>query len=1544
MSSCFRYPCRFGICVLLVATFVSSASAQPKTVALAGDNPWKILDQLPASRAAADVWIRAQQFQALELDQATLKRLLAAAPKEADLPAQQSPAQIALPMPDGSLARFQFVQSPVMAPELAAQFPEIKTFVGQGIDDPDASVRFDLTPAGFHAQILSPNGAVYIDPAFRGDGQLHTSYFKRDFLRAADGFQCLIPEDPAAPAVEMPSPLDLARSGGNLRTYRVAVSATGEYTAYQGGTVSAGLAAIVTAVNRVTGVYETELAIHLVLVANNNLVVYTNATTDPFANGTPSSLLTQNQTTLDSVIGSANYDIGHVFSTAGGGLAGLGVVCVSGQKARGETGTAAPTGDPFYIDYVAHEMGHQFGARHTFNSSLVNCGGGNRTAATAYEQGSGSTIMAYAGICGADDLQPHSDPYFHSISFDEIVAFSATNTGNSCAVITSTGNTVPTVSAGPNFTIPRNTPFTLTATGSDPNGDPLTYCWEERDLGASTTVTAADNGSSPIFRSWNPTTSPARTFPRLQDLLNNTLAVGEIMPTTNRTMKFRVTARDNRAGGGGVNTADMQVSVTTAAGPFAITSHNSGGTFSGATTVSWSVAGTTNAPVSAANVNILLSTNGGLDFPITLAANTPNDGDQTVLLPNVSTSTARLMVAAVNNIFFDIGNANFSIVPGIPTPIVALESATLVAESCAPGNGVIDPGESVAVSFALKNIGSGDTTNLVVTLLATNGVSAPDGPQTYGALSAVGASVSRAFNFTATGGCGGSIAATLQLQDGGLNLGTLTQSFNLGSPSGLTTTAYSNDAALTIPAIGKASIYPSPIVVAGMTGAVSKITVTLRGLNHTYPDDLDILLVGPGGQNVLLMSDVGGVNDLTNVVLTFDGTAPSSLPDSTQITSGTYKPTNIDTGSDTMPAPAPAAPFGTNLAVFNSLNPNGTWSLYVNDDSGGDFGSLSQGWQLNITTLSSSCCVGSPPASDLTLNGVLIPSGLNVGGDLILALTVTNLGPDATSSVTVTDALPTGVSFVSATLSQGTFTNSGGFLICALGALTNQGFATILIHATATVGGLWTNMANVASSTSDPTPSNNFAAAAFSVNAFPIISHIENVTTNENSLVGPLLFTIGDTETAAGSLSLSTDSSNTNLVPADAIIFGGSDSNRTVTITPAANQTGIATITLSVSDGLATAFDSFVLTVHLLNHPPALDAITNFSIVEGDTLSFTNLATDTDAPSQSLVFSLENAPTNATINPTDGVFTWTTTEADGPGSNYISVIVTDDGSPSLSVTQSFTVLVLETNSAPTLAGISNYTIFAGQLLTLINSATDEDLPTNTLTFSLENAPTNATINPTNGVFSWRPDSTQAPGTNEILVFVTDDGVPSLTTTQSFTVFVLTTTNLAPVLTAIPDQHIHAGMTVVFTNFASDLGVPPNALTFSLDPGAPAGATLDPTNGIFIWPTSDADANTNHSVTVRVTDDGLPPLSDAKSFVINIVSRPFINGFEVSSNVVNLTWTSLAGKTYRLQHKASLEDTNWFDVLPDFPATGDTSTLTNAFLPDAARFYRVMVVP
>ncbi len=647
--------------------------------AISGSSPdgiYELEAQPMPWRGQRSVLIEAWERQPFTVDLARVRALLAQATPEDPNVAPGAPAryprqavELSLPTPAGKFARFEVEEFAVMHPTLAAQYPEIKTYRGRGLDDPGATLALDVTPAGLHAQIRTPEGVVYIDPYYAGNDRIHASYRKSDVIRQLNRrtFYCETPGDarrlilprfkPAAPLTE---------SGTQLRTYRLACAANGEYTATTGGTVASGLAAIVTVINRVSAIYESEVAVRLILIANNNTIVYTNSTTDPYSNTT--AALGQNQTNLDAAIGNANYDIGHVFTTGSGGVAGLGVVCRTGQKARGTTGLPNPIGDPFNVDYVAHEIGHQFGGNHTFNGVNSNCSGANRSATHAYEPGSGTTIMAYAGICGVNDnLASNSDAYFHFESLSEIITYTTTGLGN-CPTPVATGNAIPVVNAGGNFTIPSRTPFALTGSATDANGDFLTYCWEERDLGAAQAGNVADNGTSPIFRSFYPTYTPKRIFPKASNLVagiftNVAVPHGETLPITNRTLNFRLTARDNRSGGGAINTADMAITVIENGAGFAVTAPSGGSFLAGSNvTATWNATNTNLPPVLATNVKISLSTDGGYTYPHVLLASTPNDGMESVALPaGVMSATARVKVEAVGNIFFAISPANFAI-------------------------------------------------------------------------------------------------------------------------------------------------------------------------------------------------------------------------------------------------------------------------------------------------------------------------------------------------------------------------------------------------------------------------------------------------------------------------------------------------------------------------------------------------------------------------------------------------------------------------------------------------------------------------------------------------------------------------------------------------------------------------------------------------------------------------------------------------------------------------------------------------------------------
>ncbi|CAG1010105.1 Calcium-dependent protease [Phycisphaerales bacterium] len=942
------------LCLLATASLAAGQDRSP-------DGSFELIKEIPAAVAAGRSNVRPDAGQPVRVDWAVMRAALAQAPLEGT-PGAAKPLVLALPMPDGTWARFGVVDSPVMEPGLAAAFPDIRTFAGQGLDDPASTVRLDYTPHGFHAQVYTVDGSWYVDPYTFGETTIVTSYWKRD-LRPQPGNWVCETRDDGLPAG---APGYGERAIVTLRTYTLAVGATGQYTAFHGGTQALGLAAITTAVNRLNQMYERDLAVRFVLAANNINIVYTNANTDPYQNNGSTADLTANQTTCDSVIGTANYDVGHLFCTGTGGVATLNSVCTS-SKARGLSGQPSPINDPFVIDYVAHELGHQFGGRHCFN----NCGGtAGDSQVYAYEPGSGATIMAYAGICGAaTDLQPNSDAMFHSGSLDLMSAFIATT---SCDTETNSGNNTPTVSAGSNYTIPKQTPFTLTATGSDVDGDAVTYSWEQRNTASGVVAVNTDNGTNPIQRTWLPSASPSRTIPRLSNLLNNTTAFGEILPQVARTLSYRVVARDNRSGSGGTAVSNITLTVNGTAGPFTVTSPNTAVAWSGVRTVTWNVASTNVAPVNCANVKISLSTDGGNTFPTVLLASTPNDGSENVTLPNVTTSAARIKVEAVGNIFFDLSNVNFSITPatGVAFGGTGLNSPSDAAPN-GNANGVVEPGESsLTLTVQMLNSGAQTATNVVGTLSSLtptvniiSGVSAypnmaPGVPQMN--------TVPFVFAVSPSHVCGDAISLRLNISS---TQGSGVYDFTLptGTPGGTNTLTFSyTGPAVAIPDNNGAGANAA-LVVSGFTGTVADLDFrfdgttcssapgsTTVGLDHTYVGDLIVRLTAPGGASCIMIDRMGGggtdTNNFCQTVLDdeagtpIEGAAAASAP-----FSGSWAPNNP-------------------LAVFDGINPNGTWTLNVSDVAAVDIGSIRRFSLIISRQLAPTCQPPLPPACDPDVN------------------------------------------------------------------------------------------------------------------------------------------------------------------------------------------------------------------------------------------------------------------------------------------------------------------------------------------------------------------------------------------------------------------------------------------------------------------------------------------------------------------------------------------------------------------------------------------------
>ncbi|MBL0145024.1 MAG: propanediol utilization protein [Chitinophagaceae bacterium] len=625
-----------------------------------------------------------KDFKLFNLNIETLKQTLFAVVDKSSL--KQSTI-ISLPNAAGSIEQFEVYEASNFEPALQAQFPQIRAFSGKGITDKFATLKLSISPQGIQTMVFrtdKPN--EFIEP-YSQDHSVYSVYSSHRETGKL-GWSCSTVEQKMVSGLNAEVSSLTGSSNGTVKTMRLAQSCNGEYANYFGATSSAQVGLVMAAFNatltRCNGVYEKDLALHLNLIANTTAVIYYSPSTDPYST-TLSQWNAQLQSTLTSVIGEANYDIGHMFgASGGGGNAGcIGCVCVNGSKGSGITSPAdgIPQGDNFDIDYVVHEVGHQLGANHTFSMS-------NEGTGVNKEMGSGITIMGYAGIT-SQDVAPHSIDIYHQASIAQIQANLATKT---CPISTNitANNVAPVIAALSNYTIPISTPFALTGSATDANGDAVTYCWEQNDNASSTqtgtsSVASPTKATGPNWLSFSPSASGTRMFPKLATILSGLNVSGpltggdagtntEALSSVSRTLNFRLTVRDNHAFSSVAPIAvaqtafaDAVVTVSNTSGPFAVTVPNTAVSWAdgSAQTITWSVNNTTAAPVSCANVNILLSTDGGVTFTTILAAATPNDGSETIIIPSSISSTCRVKVESVGNIFFDISNANFSIVPAL---------------------------------------------------------------------------------------------------------------------------------------------------------------------------------------------------------------------------------------------------------------------------------------------------------------------------------------------------------------------------------------------------------------------------------------------------------------------------------------------------------------------------------------------------------------------------------------------------------------------------------------------------------------------------------------------------------------------------------------------------------------------------------------------------------------------------------------------------------------------------------------------------------------
>ena len=671
---------------LLVTTFWSSLDAQQAPLWKA-TNPGSI-----STLRNKNPDIQPSEYLLYQVDQVQLQRILEQQNEK------NTPLRIPIPLPTGKLKYFQVQRSANLPEGLQQKFPQIHAYAGKALDNPSESIRFSFSPLGFHAVLSTEAGEIYIDPFQRSitdyclvyytrNHQTEQSFSEPNYL-AQEELPASLQADLAAyrnsKLRSSSQPIDLVR-------YRMAITATGEFSSFWGGTPETTLSAINVLLDRVNAIFIRDVAIEFTLVENIDTLFFYDAATDGLTGNDAGSLAGENIGVINRRIGSSNYDIGHALtrgcqgSTVGLAL-DLGIVC-GNLKAGGASCQSGST-DSFAAGTFAHEIGHQLGADHTWN----NCNEANsnqRSSSAAFEPGSGSTIMSYAGSCGPQNVASDNDGYFHVNSIESMQFYSRVGNGSTCATIISSDNTLPTVDllmeAG--LFIPINTPIKLAAQGKDIDGDDLTYCWEQYDMDFYVSDIREPEGNVPLFRSLPPSSDSVRFIPQLNNLLNNRSRTDEVLPTYSRDLTFRCTVRDNNPIAGGTTWEQIKFKTTDQAGPFLVTApnesrlqFNAGDYFE----VTWDVANTDQAPVNCQFVNIRLSLDAGITYPIVLAQNARNNGSVMITLPDTTASFARIMVEAVDNVFFDLSNFNFEIQPAQDTGLIVHVAPAGIPLHCQP--------------------------------------------------------------------------------------------------------------------------------------------------------------------------------------------------------------------------------------------------------------------------------------------------------------------------------------------------------------------------------------------------------------------------------------------------------------------------------------------------------------------------------------------------------------------------------------------------------------------------------------------------------------------------------------------------------------------------------------------------------------------------------------------------------------------------------------------------------------------------------------------
>jgi subtilisin-like proprotein convertase family protein len=677
LMKCLVQPLKFAFLVIILAFGIHQGHSQ-------NSNYWEKIVSPYIQKQTNPTSIK--NYETYQLDYNLLKEELKFVPFR--FSGQKSTSVIQMPSLSGDVESFTIYQTQVISPVLANKFPSIKTYVGVSKVNPNTKLNLSITPKGIYAMLINGGQTLFINP-FVND-ELYVVFDKKQAVQdLMSAMVCEVEEIqnqliPNFTSNTIPEFVDDA----SLKRYRLALACSSSYSEFhlaqantpENATIEEKqevvLAAMVVTINRVNFIYERDVAVTLQLVGNNEELIQLDPLTDPYDD--TGNDINVNQGQIDSTIGNSSYDIGHIFNTGGGGAASFQSVCNNQFKAAAYTGLPNPVGDPFDVDYVAHEIGHQFGGSHTFNNEC----GGARSETTAVEPGSGSTIMAYAGIC-PQNIQNNSDAYFHVVSVFQMHNYISQNLGFTCAESISINNNAPTIDeALQDYTIPVNTPFYLDVTASDMDDDELTYTWEQLDNEVdSPQPPLAFNFGGPNFRSISPSTNSTRYFPNLNSVVNNVNETWEVLPGIPRDMEFSVLVRDNNVEAG--QSAFDDTSITFINGlAFEVTSQSESNLVweAGETqTISWEVANTNQAPVNSSEVDILLSTNAGQDFDIVLASNVPNTGSAEIIVPDVFGPSCRLMVRSSDNIFFNVNSTSFSIDSGVQLECEEVANTTVAS-------------------------------------------------------------------------------------------------------------------------------------------------------------------------------------------------------------------------------------------------------------------------------------------------------------------------------------------------------------------------------------------------------------------------------------------------------------------------------------------------------------------------------------------------------------------------------------------------------------------------------------------------------------------------------------------------------------------------------------------------------------------------------------------------------------------------------------------------------------------------------------------------